>query len=194
MKLGFDIDDVLYKTSVMIEHEVPNIMHSMNLRPEFDMSAYEWEDMFKLPMHVIKQILNQMSFDTLEYVDPLAVRAIKQYKQIHPDIQLAIVTKRNRTSTEIIIKYIEDYFYLNFDEIYTDAGGEISKLEVCKRNQVDILFDDHQRNVMPFIKVSNPLAVLVSTPAVKHNKRFAETYPHVLTDWSDLHTILDNLV
>lgn len=112
MKLGFDIDDVLYKTSVMIEHEVPNIMHSMNLRPEFDMSAYEWEDMFKLPMPVIKQILNQMLFDTLEYVDSLAVRAIKQYKQIHSDIQLAIVTKRNRTSTEIIIKYIEDYFYL----------------------------------------------------------------------------------
>ena len=47
---------------------------------------------------------------------------------------------------------------------------------------------------MPFIKVSNPLAVLVSTPAVKHNKRFAEIYPHVLTDWNDLHTILDNLV
>ena len=104
------------------------------------------------------------------------------------------MTKRNRTSTEIIIKYIEDYFYLNFDEIHTDAGGEISKLEVCERNHVVILFDDHQRNVMPFIKVSNPLAVLVSTPAVKHNKRFAEIYPHVLTDWNDLHTILDNLV
>lgn len=194
MKLGFDIDDVLYKTSVMIEHEAPNIMHSMNLIPEFDISAYEWEDMFKLPLSVIKQILNQMSFDTLEYVDHLAVRAIKQYKQIHPDIQLAIVTKRNRASAEIIARYIEDYFYLHFDEIYTDAGGEISKLEVCERNHIDILFDDHQRNIIPFTKVNKPLAVLVSTPEVKHNKGFAEVYPHVLTDWNNLQSILDNLI
>lgn len=189
MRIGVDIDDVLYKTNVMIAEQSPKIMQALSITEEPDFSKYDFREMFHVNRDINKEIAPFLLYNSSAYVNSVAVRAIKTHKRIHPEDEIIIVTKRNKVDTDIIRKYLSTLYYYEVDGAYSVPSG-ISKAEFCEQKGIDVLFDDYEKNIRSFYEGCSCVPILVSTEHVLHNKKFAETYPRVLRDWNDFEEIL----
>lgn len=189
MRIGVDIDDVLYKTSIMIVEQSPKIMQKLGITQEPDFSKYSFKEMFHVDHDIDEEVTPFLLYNSSAYLNPVAIRAIKTHKHLHPEDEIVIVTKRSQKDATIIRDYIVNLFYYELDGIYS-VPDEVSKAGFCERNGIDILFDDYEKNIQEFPKGSQCIPILVSTEHVLHNKEFAENYPRVLWDWNDFEEVL----
>ena len=192
MLIGIDIDDVLYRTSLMVKDEAPAILRSMGLPDKPDESVYHFRDRFKLTDEQYNEFEKKLPWLSLEYVSPAAVRAFKLLKRTNPEVEYCVVTWRPEQDALPILQLLREYFYLDIDKCYCLPETE-SKAEFCEKHGVGIMFDDCEHVIRSFNADMNSRPVLVSTCHVAHNKTFAKTYDTVLTEWDELHSIYEKL-
>lgn len=189
MRIGVDIDDVIYKTSTMIVEQSPRIMRELGITETPDFSKYEFDEMFHVNYNIDDKVMPLLLFNSSAYLNQVAIRALKTHKRTHPEDKIVIVTKRDKHDTDIICDYLSKLFYFEIDEAYSVPDG-VSKAEFCEQKNIDVLFDDYERNIRTFSKDSSCVPILVSTEHILHNKKFAESYSRVLQDWNDFEEIL----
>lgn len=189
MRIGVDIDDVIYKTGVMIKEQSPRIMQKLGVTQEPDFSKYSFKEMFHMDREIDEDVAPFLLYNSSAYLNPVAIRAIKTHKHLHPEDEIIIVTKRSEESTNIIRSYLTNLYYYDVDGAYSVPHG-VSKASFCTQKGIDVLFDDYEKNVQEFPKGGTCTPILVSTEHVLHNKKFAENYPRVLWDWNDFEEVL----
>lgn len=192
MKIGIDIDDVLYKTSDMIRAECPKLLETLGYhnRP-LNMSHFDWQSMTGATLDDCKWIENHLPWTSRKYINKDAIVQIKQLVRTHPDTKLYIVTRRDMATTKPITNLLRRLYHIRFEKIIC-VSAEERKVDYCVENGIDYLLDDEENNVKQMLSNSKCKAILVSTPDIEHNKHFAKTYNEdlLLTSWNDLCEII----
>lgn len=138
MNIGIDIDDTLTNTNeaseeyiIKYEKEHPNVKldHMKLLRGIFDT-----EELHMFFKENSKNICDKVSIkdNAKNIIDKLRSEGHK----------IVFITARSNTYFEDVNKYVENFLKINeinYDKIIT---SQTYKLETCKREKIDIMFDD----------------------------------------------------
>lgn len=192
MKIGIDIDDVLYKTSDMIREECPKLLETLGYHNQkLNMSHFDWQSMTGATPDDCRWIANHLSWTSRKYINKDAITQIKRLVKTYPDTKLYIVTRRNMATTKPIANLLRRLYRMRFEKIICVSAKE-RKVDYCAEHSLDYLLDDEERNVKQMLDNPKCKAILVSTPDIEHNKRFAKTYNEdlILTSWDNLCDII----
>lgn len=193
MLIGIDIDDVLYRTSLMIRKMAPAALRSMDLPDTLYEDRYHLQDRADISPNQYKELESKLHWITSEFLNSTAIRELKKLKQTNPEIEYCIVTWRPEKDTDPILQLLHTYYYFDIERKYCLPEG-VSKAEFCEKNDIDILLDDCADVMREFNDTMNCCGILVSTEEILHNKAFAVTYNCVLEDWEYFHQMYEDIV
>lgn len=195
MRIGIDIDDVLYKTSEMIHSELPDVLVRENLPVKINKNGYYLNDICGIhDMAVIKHLNEKLNWNSAKYINEAAVAALKALYANEHDIEYCIVTWRNEADAAKIAEILRNKYQLDITTRFCLPIGE-SKADCCAANDIDIMLDDNTDVITSFIQSNTDCtAVLVSPDFVYHNKTFAENYDLVLHTWLEFESMYQHIL
>lgn len=194
MRIGIDIDDVIFRTSDMIIDKAPSLLRKLGHDGKLNRECYALKDVFGLNESDTKTVEKQLEWCNPNYINWDAINAMYDLKQTYSDVDFHIVTWRPNADAYPVITEIQNRYPDLFSEIHCLDPGT-NKATFCDENGISVMFDDYEENILDFQRSdAHCKAILISPDNVPHNKRFAETYMPKLTNWNDLCEIYKNIV
>ena len=189
---GVDIDDVLYKTSIMLKEMGTAYLIKNKISFVYNPNGYIFEDLFSISPNIIKDITNNLEsacdWASIKYIDAQAVIALQNIQKKY-NAKLYIITARNEKLTYDLLRILYNQYNFQVQNVFTSVSN---KAAIANNNNCDIMLDDYTKNIMEFEDSIHCKPILVSTDYIKHNKDFAKTFNNVLDDWNNLEKIIDS--
>jgi len=166
MVIGIDLDEVLCPT-LSYHCRFLNEKYAskgLNLSP-CDFHAYEFDTVYGATKE-------QATIDWLQFCQTHGFRDMNPFPDAFPILQrlrelrpLHVITSRQNSLREQTLSWINKYFSgifskVNFGNLYSFDGEVIRKLDLCRRNGVELLVEDDTRHA---IEVAREIPVVLFT-------------------------------
>lgn len=195
LRIGLDIDDVLYKTSQMIKIEGTIIAQNLwGIKIHPDVSQYSLSDILGVGEYRCRAIAKRLSCTSVNYFNLDAINALKSYRATHRDVQYYIISRRSKSSIKNVISILHNEFDLDITSGWACEGITL-KSTLCNRHRIDIMLDDEQDNILDITEhCAKCTPICCSDETVLHNKAFLVSYSgYYITDWSQLERLFTHL-
>ena len=192
MKIGVDVDDVLYRTSEMIFEKGGSYLTKKKIPFHLKKENYDIGLVFGISNEQVEELWQK----TFTLNDPYylihesakILNAIQ--KQYHAVIEIVTArenTPEKRTELEKMLQII------NFKPNAIHLGIE-NKAPFLAENNFDIMLDDNPIVIGDTFYCTDVTPILVKLETVKHNKLFAESFEgYIMRDWAELPNIIQKI-
>ena len=190
LRIGIDIDDVLYMTSQMIRIEGTIIARNLwGIRVYPDSKYTGLREILGLNMYQCLAVAKRLPCTSVTYFNSDAIDVLKRFMAQYRDVKYYIISRRSKSS----IKRIRHILSSNLE---TAGGwsceGLQKKSSICNAKKIDIMLDDEPGNIEDIANnCSRCTPICCSDDSVLHNKQFIRTYSgYYLTDWANFEALV----
>ena len=181
MYVGCDVDCVLYNSTAMLK-DYGEKWWSDNRDTPYKFNPYNYGNgsEFETDAATGKYILNHVcNFYDKEYLDSAALKNVGMLGE-----KVIIVTARPEPAEQVRELFKDTP--LQDAIVHTNV---YNKGKLCKEFGIEVMLDDRPENLFSCLEYGvHP--VLISPSTVKHNIKYRKHFANVLTDWSQLFSIL----
>lgn len=193
IRIGVDVDDVIFRTSDMITDMAPDILRRLGYNGVLNREYYDLPAVLNVDADTAKRVESQLGWCLPEYINWDAVSMLHALRTSRP-VEFDIVTWRPEVDALPVSDVINKAYPGLFDNIYC-LEPNTSKASFCDKHGITAMLDDYENNIKDFQSANTVCkAVLISPDNVPHNKRFAKTYSLTLTNWNQLIDMYDRIM
>mgnify|MGYP004637675261 CR=1 FL=1 len=195
LRIGIDIDDVLYMTSQMIRIEGTIIARNLwGIRVYPDSKYTGLREILGLNMYQCRTVAKRLPCTSVTYFNLDAIDALKNFKARHRDVKYYIVSRRSKSSIKRVRQILSSEFGLEIDDGWSCEGFQ-NKSSICNAKKIDIMLDDEPGNIEDIaMNCSRCVPICCSDDSVLHNKQFIRTYSgYYLADWDNFEVLVGKI-
>lgn len=195
LRIGVDIDDVLYMTSKMIRIEGTIIARNLwGIRVYPDSKYTGLREILGLNVYQCRAVAKRLPCTSVSYFNLDVIDALKNFKTRYQDVKYYIISRRSKSSIKQVRHILSSEFGLEIDGGWACEGFQ-NKSSICNAKKIDIMLDDESGNIEDIAKnCPRCIPICCSDDSVLHNKQFIRTYSgYYLTDWANFEALVGKI-